>query len=150
VRAANRVRDAWARGTALVSVVALLYSRGRYNAALRVAAQAARHPRSAFWQWLLAMTVASIHNQQGYPAAALATISSALEMPQVDRDDRLRQNLLRLQAAALGLQGQTSEAVAVALEAYQRLSDYSNEGAIGNSAALLAQLLIEQGRFEEA
>jgi ATP/maltotriose-dependent transcriptional regulator MalT/DNA-binding SARP family transcriptional activator len=150
VGAANRVRDAWARGTALVSVVALLYSRGRYGAALRVAAQAARHPRSAFWQWLLAMTVASIQIQQGYPAAALSTISAALEIPQVDRDDRLRQNLLRLQAAALGLQGQVGEAVAVALEAYQRLSDYTNEGAIGSSAALLAQLLLEQGRLEEA
>jgi len=150
VGAANRVRDAWARGTALVSVVALLYSRGRYSAALRVAAQAARHPRSAFWQWLLAMTVASIHIQQGYPAAALSTISAALEMPQVDRDDRLRQNLLRLQAAALGLQGNLGEAVTVALEAYQRLSDYTNEGAIGSSAALLGQLLLQQGRLEEA
>jgi ATP/maltotriose-dependent transcriptional regulator MalT/two-component SAPR family response regulator len=150
VLAANRVRDAWARGAALVSVVALLYSRGRYSAALRVAAQAERHPRSAFWQWLLALTVASIHVQRGYPAAALSTINSALLAPQVDRDDRMRQHLLRLQAAALYQQGHISEATAIALDSYQRLSDYANEGAIGSAAALLALLLIEQGHMEEA
>ncbi len=150
VRSANRVRDAWARGAALVSVVALLYSRGRYAAALRVAAQAERHPRSAFWQWLLALTVASIHVQRGYPAAALSTIAAALEVPQVDRDDRLRQHLLRLQAAAIYQQGQINEAATLALESYQRLSDYANEGAIGSTAALLALLLVEQGRMEEA
>lgn len=150
VRAANRVRDAWARGAALVSVVALLYSRGRYAAALRVAAQAERHPRNAFWQWLLAMTVASIHVQRGFPAAALNTVAAALEVPQVDRDDRMRQNLLRLQAAAIYQQGQLNEATTLALESYQRLSDYTNEGVIGSTAALLALLLVEQGRMEEA
>lgn len=150
VGAANRVRDAWARGTALVSVVALLYSRGRYAAALRVAAQAERHPRNPFWNWLLAMTVASIHNQQGYPGMAQATVESALAMPQVDRDDRLRQDLLRQKAAALGLQGAMSEALNLAQDVYQRLSDYAHESAIGSSAALLAYLLLEQGRTEEA
>jgi len=109
VRAANRSRDAWARGAAMASVAALLYSRGRYAAALRVASHAARHPHGTFWQWLLAMIVSSIQIQQGYPAAALATISAALEIPQVDRDDRLRQNLLRLQAMALYLQDRPSK-----------------------------------------
>jgi LuxR family transcriptional regulator, maltose regulon positive regulatory protein len=150
VRAANRVRDAWARGAALVSVVALLYSRGRYAAALRVAAKAERHPRNAFWQWLLALTVGSIHVQRGYPLAALSTVTAALEVPQVDRDDRRRQHLLRLQASALYQQGQGNEAVTLALESYQRLSDYADEGAIGSTAALLALLLVEQGRMEEA
>ncbi|NTW00273.1 MAG: transcriptional regulator [Oscillochloris sp.] len=150
VRAANRGRDAWAHGAALASVVALLYSRGRYAAALRVANNAARHPRSTFWQWLLAMIVSSIQLQQGYPGAALATIAAALEIPQVDRDDRLRQNLLRLQAMALYYQGQILEATGVALDAHRRLSDFSNKGVIGSSAMFLALLMLEQGRYEEA
>lgn len=150
VYASNRARDAWSRGAALASVVALLYSRGRYAAALRVAAHAARHPRSTFWQWLLAMIVASIQIQQGYPAAALATIATGLEMPRVDRDDRQRQNLLRLQAIALYLQGQLNDAAGVALDAHRRLSDYANESVIGVSAAILALLVLEQSHDEEA
>lgn len=150
VRAATSEADAWARGAALASVVALLYNRGRYGAALRVAAQAGRHPRNAFWQWLMAMTMASIQNQQGYPAPALATVDAALAVPQIDRDDRLRQNLLRLQALALYQQGQAAEAAEVALEAYRRLSDYADEGAIGSSAALLSLLMLDLSRFEEA
>lgn len=150
VRAANLNRDAWARGAAMASVAALLYSRGRYAAALRVAGHATRHPRGTFWQWLLAMIVSSIQIQQGYPAAALATISAALEIPQVDRDDRLRQHLLRLQAIAFYLQGQTLDATGVALDAHDRLSDFSNEGVIGSSAFFLGLLMLDQGRPEEA
>ncbi|MCS6880868.1 MAG: BTAD domain-containing putative transcriptional regulator [Oscillochloridaceae bacterium] len=150
VRAANRVRDTWARGAALASTAALLYSRGRYAAALRVAAHATRHPRSVFWQWLLAMIVSSIHTQQGYPEAALTAIGQALEMPQVERDDRLHQNLLLLKALALYQQGQISEAVFVALDAYRRLSVYEQQSVIGVSAAFLALLLAEQGEIEEA
>lgn len=150
VRAANRVRDTWARGAALASTAALLYSRGRYAAALRVAAHATRHPRSVFWQWLLAMIVSSIHTQQGYPEAALTAIGQALEMPQVERDDRLHQNLLLLKALALYQQGQLSEAVFVALDAYRRLSVYEQQSVIGVSAAFLALLLAEQGEIEEA
>jgi len=150
VHAANRVRDTWARGAALASTAALLYSRGRYAAALRVAAHAARHPRSVFWQWLLAMIVSSIHTQQGYPEAALTAIGQALEMPQVERDDRLHQNLLLLKALALYQQGQVSEAVFVALDAYRRLSVYEQQSVIGVSAAFLALLLAEQGETEEA
>ncbi|MBX0326107.1 transcriptional regulator, partial [Oscillochloris sp. ZM17-4] len=150
VRAANRSRDAWARGAAMASVAALLYSRGRYAAALRVAGHAARHPRGTFWQWLLAMIVSSIQIQQGYPAAAIATISAALEIPQVDRDDRLRQPLLRLQAMALYLQGQILDATGIALDAHDRLSDFSNESVIGTSAMFLALLMLDQGRAEEA
>ena len=150
VRAANRSRDTWARGAAMVSVAALLYSRGRYAAALHVAAHADRHPHGTFWQWLMAMIVSSIQIQQGYPATALATIAAALEIPQVDRDDRMRQNLLRLQAMALYLQGQILDATGVALDAHRRLSDFSNEGVIGSSAMFLALLMLEQGRHEEA
>lgn len=150
VRAANHSRDAWARGAAMASVAALLYSRGRYAAALRVAGHAARHPRGTFWQWLLAVIVSSIQIQQGYPAAALATISAALEIPQVDRDDRLRQNLLRLQAMALYFQGQILEATGAALDAHRRLGDFSNQGVIGGSALFLALLMLDQGRPEEA
>ncbi len=150
VHAANRVRDTWARGAALASTAALLYSRGRYAAALRVAAHATHHPRSVFWQWLLAMIVSSIHTQQGYPEAALTAIGQALEMPQVERDDRLHQNLLLLKALALYQQGQVSEAVFVALDAYRRLSVYEQQSVIGVSAAFLALLLVEQGETEEA
>ncbi|NTV63050.1 MAG: transcriptional regulator, partial [Oscillochloris sp.] len=150
VKASTRNRDAWARGASLASVVALLYSRGRYTAALRVAGHAARHPRGTFWQWLLAMIISSIQIQQGYPTAALATISAALETPQIDRDDRMRQNLLRLQAMALYLQGHLLEATGVALDVHRRLSDLSNEGVIGSSAMFLSLLMLEQGRSEEA
>ncbi|RRR69181.1 MAG: transcriptional regulator [Candidatus Viridilinea halotolerans] len=150
VYAANHVRDAWARGAALASAAALLYNRGRYAAALRVAHHASAHPRSPFWQWLLAMIVAAIHSQQGYPEAAAAAVAQALEMPQVERDDRLHQNLLLLRALALYQQGRLNEAVNVALDAHRRLSAYSQESVIGVSATFLALLLVEQGRSEEA
>ncbi|MCG8346533.1 MAG: winged helix-turn-helix domain-containing protein [Chloroflexales bacterium] len=150
VRAANRVRDAWARGAALVSVVALLYSKERYNAALRVASHAATHPRSPFWQWLLSLIVATISVQQGHPNVAISATDETLAMPQIDRDDRLRQNLLRQRALALYQQGHSSEAVELALTAHRRLSDYYDDGVLGSSAALLAFLLMEQERFEEA
>ena len=150
VHAANHVRDPWARGAALASTAALLYSYGRYAAALRVANHATRHPRNPFWQWLLGMIVASIHIQQGYPENATATITQALEMPQVDRDDRLHQNLLLLHSLALYQQGQAGTAVNVALDAHRRLSAYGQESVIGISAAFVALLLVEQGRFEEA
>ncbi|WP_245863403.1 hypothetical protein [Candidatus Viridilinea mediisalina] len=150
VYAANHVRDAWARGAALASAAALLYNRGRYAAALRVANHASAHPRSPFWQWMLAMIVAAIHSQQGYPEAAATAVAQALEMPQVERDDRLHQNLLLLNALALYQQGRLNDAVAMALHAHRRLSAYSQESVIGVSAAFLALLLVEQGRFEEA
>lgn len=150
VRAANHARDAWARGTALVSVVALLYNSGRYNAALRVARHAANHPRSPFWQWLLALIVSDISIQQGHPAAALATVDEALSVPHIDRDDRMRQNLLRQRALALYQQGHGIEAMELALAAHTQLSNYYNDGSIGAGAALVALLLLEQDRFEEA
>lgn len=150
VRAANRVRDAWARGTALVSVVALLYSKGRFGAALRVARQAAMRPRSTFWQWLLALIVASIHVQRGHPGSALAAITEALAVPQIDRDDRLRQNLNVQQAMALYQLGQVNEASEVALIAQRRLSDVGNDGEVGAASAVLALTLLEQGRIVEA
>lgn len=150
LRAANRTRDAWARGTALVSVVALRYSQGNFPAALRMTRYAVRHPRSPFWQWLLALIVSDISIQRGHPQAALAAIDEALALPQIDREDRLRQVLLRQRALALHQQGHGSEAVELALSAHFHLSDYYNEGTVGMSAAMLALLLLEQGRTEEA
>lgn len=150
VRAANRVRDAWARGTALVSVVALLYNRGRYQAALRVAHHATKHPRNTFWQWLMALIVSDIAIQQGSPMTALLAIEEALAVPQIDRDDRLRQNLLRQKAMALYQSGQRIEATELALATHTRLSNYYNNGAIGASATLVALLLIDQDRGDEA
>ncbi len=150
VRAANLSRDSWSRGAALVCVTAMLESKGRYLAALRVARQAAGLPLSPTWQWLKAMIVASINNQLGLPADALSTIDEALQLPQVDHDDRLRQNLLRLRAFAMFLQGQISESSALALEAHRYLGDYYRDGSASLSARQLALLLMLQGRVDEA
>ncbi len=150
VRAANKARDAWARGASLVSVVAVLYSRGRYSAALRVAARAVSQPRSPFWQWLQSLILSSIYLQQGRPSAALTSVNEALIVPQIDRDDRLRQHLLRQKAQALFLQGFGNEAIDLALQTHHRLSDFASDGVIGSSAASLAFLLLAQGRLDEA
>ena len=150
VRAANRVGDRWARGAALAATTALLYSRGRYAAALRVASQATRYPRNAFWQWLLAMIVTAIHSHQGYPERAAAAVTQALAMPQAEHDDRLYQNLRLLHAFTLYQQGAIGEAVNVALDAHLHLVAYAQESVIGVSSTLLALLLIEQGAYDEA
>jgi LuxR family maltose regulon positive regulatory protein len=150
VRAANLARDSWSRGAALVCVTAMLDSKGRYLAALRVARQASGLPLSPSWQWLKTMIVASINNQLGLPADALTTIDEALQLPQVDHDDRLRQNLLRLRAFAMFLQGQTGESSALALEAHRYLGDYYRDGSASLSARQLALLLMLQGRVDEA
>ncbi|MFN8568522.1 MAG: BTAD domain-containing putative transcriptional regulator [Kouleothrix sp.] len=150
VRAANRVRDAWSRGAALVGVTAMLHTKGRYAEALRVARQAAGQPLSPSWHWLQAMIVASINNQLGMPADTIAMIDDALQLPQVDHDDRMRQNLLRHRAFALELQGYTSEAAALAIDSHRHLGDYYRDGSAGFSARQLALLLMLQGRVDEA
>jgi len=60
IRAANFVRDAWSRGAALVCATAMLNTKGRYMAALRVARQAAGQPLNPAWHWLLAMLVSDL------------------------------------------------------------------------------------------
>ncbi len=150
VRAANQVRDAWSRGAGLVGVAAILSTKGRLTAALRVARQAAGHPLSPAWRWLLAMLSASINNQLGQPAEVLAVVDGALELAQVDRDDRMRQNLLRHRAFALHLQGQAAEAAALAHETHRHLGDYYRDGSASFSARQLALLLVMQGRVDEA
>jgi LuxR family transcriptional regulator, maltose regulon positive regulatory protein len=150
IRAANYVRDAWSRGAALVSATAMLYTKGRYVAALRVARQAAGQPLNPAWHWLLAMLVSSIDIRLGQPADALTIIDEVLQLPQVDHDDRLRQNLLRQRAMALYQQGQVAEATALALDAHRHLSDYYRDGSAGFSARQLALLLVLQGRVDEA
>ncbi len=150
MRAANHVRDAWSRGAALTCVTATLYTKGRYVAALRVARQASAQPLSPSWHWLLAMIVSSITTQLGQPAEALAVIDEALRVPQVDHDDRLRQNLLRQRAMALYEQGMVSEAIGLAIDAHRHLGDYYQNGIAGFSAAQLALLLVLQGRVDEA
>jgi ATP/maltotriose-dependent transcriptional regulator MalT/DNA-binding SARP family transcriptional activator len=150
VRAANRVRDAWSRGATLACVTAMLYSKGRYAAALRIARRADAHPLSPSWRWLLSMIVATIDVQLGRPDEALVAIEAALQLPQVDQDDRLRQNLLRQRAMALYEQGQVAEALALALDAHRHLGDYYRSGVIGFSAQQLALLLALEGRVDEA
>ncbi|MEN9935107.1 MAG: hypothetical protein RLZZ387_1686 [Chloroflexota bacterium] len=150
IRAANLARDAWSRGAALTCVTAMLSAKGRYVAALRVARQATSHPLNPAWQWLLAMYISSITNQLGQPAEALTAIDEALQLPQVDHDDRLRQNLLRQRAMARYQQGHITEGVGMALDAHRHLGDYYRDGTAGFSAAQLALLLALQGRLDEA
>ena len=150
VRSANQLRDAWSHGAALVCVTALLYTKGRHTAALRVAHQAISHPLSPAWHWQLAMIAASIYNQFGAPSDALMIIDSALRLPQVDRDDRLRQNLLRHRAFALELQGQSTEAASLALDVHRHLGDYYRDGSASLSARQLGLLLLLVGRADEA
>lgn len=150
IRAANQARDAWSRGAALTCAAAMLSIRGRLSAALRVAHHAAAHPLNPAWHWLLAMIVTSIHNQLGRPADALAVVDEALQLQQIDSNDRMRQNLLRQRAMALYLLGQHAEAIALALDAHRYLLDYYRDGTAGVSAAQLALLLSLQGRLDEA
>lgn len=150
VRAANQLRDAWSRGAALVGTTAILYTKGRYVAALRVARQAAGQPLSPAWHWILTMMVASMNNQLGVPTDVLSAIDSALRLPQVNHDDRLRQNLLRHRAFALELQGYSSEAATLALDSHRHLGDFYRDGSAGFSARQLALLLLLIGRVDEA
>ncbi len=150
IRAANQARDAWSRGSALTCAAAMLSIRGRLSAALRVARHATTHPLNPAWNWLLAMIVTSIHNQLGRPSDALAVVDEALQSPQIDGNDRMRQNLLRQRAMALYLLGQHAEAIALALDAHRYLLDYYRDGTAGVSAAQLALLLSLQGRLDEA
>src|SRR5262249_6835453 len=141
VRAANHVRDAWSRGATLTCVTAMLYSKGRSTAALRVARRAGAHPLNLAWRWLLSMIIAAIDVQLGRPDEALAAIDAAMQLPQVDQDDRLRQNLLRQRALALYEHGQVGEALPLALDAHRHLGDYYRDGSAGFSAQQLAFLL---------
>jgi ATP/maltotriose-dependent transcriptional regulator MalT/DNA-binding SARP family transcriptional activator len=150
IRAANQARDPWSRGAALTCAAAMLAIRGRLPSTLRVARHAATHPLNPAWRWLLAMIVASIHNQLGRPSEALAVIDEALQLTQIDANDRMRQNLLRQRAMALYLLGQHTEAIALALDAHRYLLDYYRDGTAGVSAAQLALLLSLQGRLDEA
>ncbi|GIV98954.1 BTAD domain-containing putative transcriptional regulator [Roseiflexus sp.] len=150
IRAANQARDAWSRGAALTCAAAMLSIRGRLSAALRVARHATAHPLNPAWHWLLAMIVTSIHNQLGRPADALVVVDEALQLTQIDSNDRMRQNLLRQRAMALYLLGQHTEAIALALDAHRYLLDYYRDGTAGVSAAQLALLLSLQGRLDEA
>ena len=150
IRAANHVRDAWSQGAARVCVAAMLHSKGRNAATLIVARQALAYPLSPTWHWLLAMIVGSICCQSGRPTEALSIIHDVLQMPQVDLDDRMRQNLLRLQAMGLYLLGQTSEAMTLSLQSHRYLSDYYQGNIVGTSAMQLAFLLLMSGRVDEA
>jgi DNA-binding SARP family transcriptional activator len=150
VRAANRSRDAWSRGAALVCVTAMLYEKGRELAALRVAGHAAALPLNPAWHWLLAMIAATIELRLGRPDEAIARVTTALQVPQIDGDDRLRQNLLRLWAQARFDQGEWGEATTAALDAHQHLGDYQRSGIVALSAQELALMLALQGRVDEA
>ncbi len=150
IRAANRARDSWSRGTALTCVAAMLASRGRYSAALRVAQHAATRPLNPAWRWLLAIVRATINTQLGRPVEAIAIIDETLALPLVDQDDRLRQHLLRQRAMARLAQGAIDEAVRVSLEAHRALADYYRDGTAGHSAAQLGLLLAINERPDEA
>jgi ATP/maltotriose-dependent transcriptional regulator MalT/DNA-binding SARP family transcriptional activator len=150
IEAANRARNEWSRGAARVCVVAILYSKGRDLAALRVARYATALPLYPAWRWLLTLVVSSIHCRLGRPTDALSAIDETLSLPQVDLDDRLRQSLLRLRALALFQQGQVVEATALALDVHQQLRHYYAGDVVGISAAQLALMLVLQQRVDEA
>jgi ATP/maltotriose-dependent transcriptional regulator MalT/DNA-binding SARP family transcriptional activator len=150
IRAANRVGGPWSRGAALVSVVTMLAVKGRLVAALRVARHATALPLAPTWRWLLAMVVAQVGCQLGRPHDALASVDEALQLPQVDHDDRLRQHLLGLRGVALFERGDLAGATALCLESHRHVSDYYQGGIAGFSAARLALLLVLQGRVDEA
>jgi LuxR family maltose regulon positive regulatory protein len=150
IRAANHVRDQWSQGAARVCVATILYSKGRDTATMAVVRQALAYPLSPTWHWLLTMIAGSICCQSGRPTEALVMIDEALQMQQVDLDDRMRQNLLRLRAMAQYLRGQTAEAIALSLETHRYLADYYRGNVIGTSAMQLAMLLLLSGRVDEA
>jgi LuxR family transcriptional regulator, maltose regulon positive regulatory protein len=150
VRAANRVRDQWSRGAALVCVTAMLYAKGRELPALQVARHAAALPLNPAWHWLLAMIAATIELRLGRPDDAIARIDGALRIPQIDEDDRLRQNLLRLYAMARFDQGHIAEATGSALNAHRYLGDFHHTGIVGVSAQQIAFMLMLQGRTDES
>lgn len=153
VRTANRVDDDGSRGAALVCAAMMLSLKSRNDAlraALRVARHAEAYPLYPSWRWLHAMTVAGVGIQLGMPDAALQAIDTALQLPAVDDDDRLRQSLLGQKSVALFEQGQVAEATAMALESHRSLSDYHRGGIAASSAARLALLLVLQGRVDEA
>ncbi|HEU5088532.1 MAG TPA: HEAT repeat domain-containing protein, partial [Roseiflexaceae bacterium] len=150
IRVCNHLRDEWSRGAALVSVAAMLFTKGRDLAALRVARHAAARPLNPAWQWLLSMVQATIQLRLGRPADALISLDEGLRVPRVDEDDRLRQTLLMLRAMANFQLGHENEAVAAALDAYRALSDYACRNIIGYGAQDLAMMLTLIGRVDEA
>lgn len=150
VRVANQIRDPWSRGAMLTCVTAILFSKGRYQAALRIASRAAAHPLNPVWQWLLSMIESTINVQLGRPKQALQVIETSLEIPAIDQNDRLHQNLLRQRALALHQQGATDEAASLALAAHKNLANYHLKGVSGFSAMYLSLLLAMEHRVDEA
>jgi ATP/maltotriose-dependent transcriptional regulator MalT/DNA-binding SARP family transcriptional activator len=150
IRACNRLRDEWSRGAALVSVAAILFTKGRDLAALRVGRHAAARPLNPAWHWLLTMVLATIQLRLGRPGDALITLDGGLRVPRVDADDRLRQSLLLLRAVAQFQLGHGAEAITAALDAHRHLSDYTCTAVVGSSAQHLALMHAVEGRVDEA
>lgn len=151
VRVANLVRDEWSRGAALVCVTAMLFVQGRELATLGLAQHAFNQPINIAWYWLLSMIVTTTLIRLGRPSEALRIVERALQHhPKIDQDDRLRQNLLRLQAIARFYQGQGAEAISQATDVHRYLSDYYHSASAAVSAQYLALMLSIHGRFEES
>ncbi|MBC8163376.1 MAG: HEAT repeat domain-containing protein [Roseiflexaceae bacterium] len=147
---ARQLGDDWSIGATRVCVTALLFTRGRESAALRVARQAASYPLNSVWRWILSMLVAAISVRIGYPPDALAAVDEALSHPEIDLDDRFRQNLRRHQALALFEQGNMVDSLPMALDAHRHLGEYGQNGMTALSAAQLALMMVLQGRLDEA
>jgi LuxR family transcriptional regulator, maltose regulon positive regulatory protein len=143
-------QDPWSRGALLVGAAAVLYTRGRYAAALRVGQRAQAHPLNPFWQWLLALISAHMYVLLGRPSEAIARVESVLQIPQIGVYDRLRQHLLREKAVALFLMGQTSEAVELAQDVALMLETAYRDGSSGASAMVLAWMLLMRQQDDEA
>lgn len=149
IQIARLVRDDWSCGAARVCVAAILFSKGRNLATLRVARQAEAFPLSPRWSWLLSMLVATINCSLGRPREAMTTLDAAMSLPLVDLDDRLLQNLMRLRALASYELGQVTEALLTAQESYSQLRNYAHNDSAGISAGQLAWLLLLEGRIDE-
>lgn len=149
IQVAHLVRDDWSCGAARVCVAAILFSKGRNLATLRVARQAETFPLSPTWSWLLSIIVATINCRLGRPREAITTLDAALNLPLVDLDDRLLQNLMRLRALALYELGQVTEALVVAKESHDQLRNYYHNDSAGISAGQFAWLLLLDGRIDE-
>jgi ATP/maltotriose-dependent transcriptional regulator MalT/DNA-binding SARP family transcriptional activator len=142
--------DPWSRGALLVGATAVLYTRGRYSAALRVGQRAQAHPLNPFWQWLLALISAHMYVLLGRPIETISTVESVLQVPQITVYDRLRQHLLREKAVALFLIGETGEAVDLGQDVSIMLETAYRDGSSGVSAMVLAWMLLMRQQDDEA
>lgn len=150
IRLARHIHDPWADGTVQACTSAALALRGRFEQALLLANQIDTGYLNHQWRWLLAAILAGVCCRLGRPQQALLIISVALDSPQIESNDRVRLELLRLRADALFQQGDIVGATTLSQDVYEQLGNYPRGGMFGLCAAQHALLLGLQGQFEQA